>query len=325
MSKQLSILYCLVALLIGNTLASAQLLDEPTEADIERFGDPDAAMFQVGAEITANKVACQNIRAMVAVPFECDEQTVEIVDEEFSRHIGNVKYRDLDGGARQMLITVPKLALGETARAVVTFQVTTKVILPPDESVTPTLAIPKKPERQVRKFLTTSPYIETRDRAIRSLARDLWEQATEEVGQSDWQRVEFLYDYMLDNIQYVEGPDKSALTTLREGKSDCHGRSALFIALCRSNKVPARMVWVNGHCYAEFYLEDAEGNGTWYPAESAGTRAFGEMPLARTILQKGDNFKVPERPRDRLRYASDYATGTPAPGPKVKFIREELE
>ncbi|MGL4512863.1 MAG: transglutaminase-like domain-containing protein, partial [Lacipirellulaceae bacterium] len=75
----------------------------------------------------------------------------------------------------------------------------------------------------------------------------------------------------------------------------------------------------------EFYLEDAEGNGKWYPAESAGTRAFGEMPLARVILQRGDDFRVPERPRERLRYASDLLVGKPLPGsgkPSVKYIRE---
>ena len=48
------------------------------------------------------------------------------------------------------------------------------------------------------------------------------------------------------------------------------------------------------------------------------------MPLARTILQKGDNFRVPER-KEKLRYASDFLIGLPTPGggkPKVKYIRE---
>jgi hypothetical protein len=98
--------------------------------------------------------------------------------------------------------------------------------------------------------------------------------------------------------------------------------------MCRACDVPARIVWVNNHCFAEFYLQDADGVGYWFPAESAGTRAFGEMPLTRPILQKGDNFKVPERPRDRLRYASDYMVGLPLPGsgqPKVRFIRELID
>jgi len=38
------------------------------------------------------------------------------------------------------------------------------------------------------------------------------------------------------------------------------------------------------------------------------------MPIARTILQKGDSFKMPERPREVMRYASDYATAEARPG-----------
>ena len=60
----------------------------------------------------------------------------------------------------------------------------------------------------------------------------------------------------------------------------------------------------------------------WPEGQSAS-----EMPLARTILQKGDNFRVPERPRIKLRYASDYLIGLPVPGsgkPRVRYIRNQL-
>lgn len=314
-------------------VASAQLLDDPvTEGDPERMGKEQVVLFRVGAEITASRGACRDIRAMVAVPLECAEQQVRMVDEEFTRHLDKVTYRDLDDGVRQMLITIPRLTAGDTARAVVTYEVTTNTIEPPEPESTHDLALPKRPERKIRKYLTESPMIEVRNGAIRSLARDLWREAGEQSGSDDeptaWSRVEYLYDYMLDNIQYSEGPDKSALNTMRDGKADCHGRSALFIALCRANKVPARVVWVNEHCYAEFYLEDAEGEGHWYPIESAGTRAFGGMPLARPILQKGDNFKVPERRGERLFYATDDLVAYPVGNsgkPRVKFIREIVE
>jgi hypothetical protein len=136
-----------------------------------------------------------------------------------------------------------------------------------------------------------------------------------------------IYDGVMKKIDYVEGPDKGAVEALRDKKADCQGRSAVFIAVCRANKIPARMVWVHGHCYPEFYLERAPGDGQWYPCESAGTHAFGEMPLARPILQKGDNFRVPER-KEHLRYASDYTVGLPTPGggkPKVKYIRDQQQ
>jgi hypothetical protein len=127
------------------------------------------------------------------------------------------------------------------------------------------------------------------------------------------------------HVEYVEGrTDQSAVATLEEGKGDCHAYTVAFIALCRAQGIPARMVWVADHCYPEFYLEDEEGNGHWYPCQSAGDRAFGEMPDPRVIFQKGDNFRIPERRGERLRYASDWARYLAAAGgkPKIRYIRE---
>lgn len=146
-------------------------------------------------------------------------------------------------------------------------------------------------------------------------------------GPSDWERVEAIYDYVQDKIAYEAGAqDKSAVDALQDGKADCHGIAALFVAMCRTAKVPARMVWVDEHQYAEFYLEDEAGKGHWYPVQSAGSRAFGEMPTPKVILQKGDNFRVPERRRERLRYASDYTSllVSPKHQPSVTYVREQL-
>ncbi|MEM8864668.1 MAG: transglutaminase domain-containing protein [Planctomycetota bacterium] len=305
--------------------AWSQLLDADAAGEASRYDEPVVGLFRVGAEITASRGPVKDIQAMVAVPFECDEQQVRIVEEDFTASVEGVAYRDLQAGARQMLISVPYLGRGEQARAIVTFEVTTKPILPPSDEAAAELTIPRRLPRDLRRFTSVSPYIEAKNRKIRSLARDIQKEAPQDA--SDWQKIELFYDYMLDNIKYVEGPDTSAVTTLKEGSADCHGRSALFVALCRASDVPARIVWVNGHCYAEFYLEDAEGQGQWYPIESAGSRAFGEMPLGRVILQKGDNFRLPERPKDRLRYATDFLTGLPLKGsgkPRVKYIREAL-
>mgnify|MGYP002624809821 CR=1 FL=1 len=288
-----------------------------------RYAEPQPHKIRIGAEITARRGAFRNNLATVAVTLECPEQEVSIVEEDFSSQVKEVTYRDLQGGARQMLISIPFLTDGATARAVVTFEVKTRPILPPDE--TASLRIPARVPKSLRRFTLGSPYIEVRHNRIRSLARELEKEVAD--GATDWQRVEAIYDHVLEVAEYAEGPDKSAIDTLRDGVADCQGRSALFIALCRASKVPARMVWVDGHCYPEFYLEHDDGQGSWYPCESAGDRAFGEMPIARTILQKGDKFRVPERPREWLRYASDYFIGVPTPGagaPKVRYIREQV-
>jgi hypothetical protein len=316
----------LTLLLALPQLATAQIKQDAPDSGSLQLGKPVVGKFRVGAEITAGKGSCKDVRAMVAIPLECTEQEVRIDHEDFSTEVDLVEYRDVPGGgARQMLITIPFLANGAKATAVVTFDVTTRPVLPTEQ--TDDLIIPKKIDNDLRRFLQPSPHIEAKHAEIRRVAREVVNEL--EPDASDWKKLEALYDYVQDNIKYIEGAaDKSALDTLREGEADCHGRSTLFIALCRAMKTPARVVWVNNHCYAEFYLEDGEGKGTWFPAESAGTRAFGEMPLARTILQKGDNFRVPERPGERLFYATDFLVGKPVGKggkPSVTYIREQVE
>jgi len=303
--------------------APAQIIEPPPgSSDRIEYGPASTIRFRVGAEVTAHRGACRDVLALVAVPLECPEQTVKIIDEDFSSEVAQVDYRVLQGGVRQMMIGIPRLPDGATARAVITCEVTTRTILPPRQ--TDDLVIPRRVPSKVRQYTNGSPYIEVQHRKIRSLGRDVLAEVDESA--TDWEKVEAIYDYVLEHVDYVEGPDKGALDTLRDGQADCQGRSMLFIALCRTNKIPARMVWVDGHAYPEFYLEDAAGEGFWFPCESAGSRSFGEMPLARAIFQKGDDFRVPER-KDRLRYASDYLIGMPVAGsakPKVKFIREQV-
>jgi transglutaminase-like putative cysteine protease len=295
----------------------------------------------VGARVVARGGTVEDIRIMVAVPLECPEQEVEILEEDYSPEVENVEFRQTDDGVRQMLIYVPVLSPRQDAHAMITYEVRTATILPPAE--TASLRAPKKPHQQLKRFLGSSPYIDVNHRKIRAAVKEALaatgddggdatenpEETTqaEAVGKlNDWQRVEKLYDYAIERVKYEEGADKSAVQALADGRGDCQAISALFVAMCRTEKIPARMVWVDGHQYAEFYLEDATGAGRWFPVESAGRREFGEMSVARVILQKGDNFRVPERPRERLRYASDYTLLLANPGrqPKVAYVREQL-
>ncbi len=340
MPRSLQTPFCVLVLFAcTSALGFAQIRSE-TEDSLVRYGDQQVTRYRVGATITASRGAVRNVLATVAVPLTCPEQEVVLINEDVTDHVRSHDYRELPGkGAKQMIIRIPQLPNRAEARAILTFEVRTRTILPPDD--TSQLTIPKRTPRELKRYLGKSPMIETKDSKLKKLSRQIFADVNEASHSdddadssesnpaelTDWQRVEAIYDYVQDNITYKEQDDKSALTTLKDGHGDCQNISALFVALCRTNKIPARLVWVHQHNYPEFCLADAEGKLHWFPCESSGMRAFGEMPTPRVIMQKGDNFKVPER-RKALRYVSDYMIGVPAgPGsgkPSHKFIREHL-
>jgi hypothetical protein len=344
------------SILLAN-VAQGQLVEAPADP-YRKYGNPVVTNYRVGASIEAKRGGVRDCLAMVAVPFECDEQDVLVTDEEISPEVDKVEYRILDNGARQMLIHIPELPNGVEAHAYLTFEVRTKAILPLDEELAAQLVKPKKLDRDMKRYIGRSPYVQSNHGKIRRTLKEIFNPKPESKAKDDvklasaedssaeidgedeeaqsfkpaeeftaWERVEKIYDYVQGHIEYLEGEDQSAVDVLESGKGDCHDVSALFVALCRADKIPARMVWVDQHQYPEFCLADAEGNLHWFPCESSGMRAFGEMPNPRVIMQKGENFRVPERPGEALRYASDYFIGKPLDGggkPRVLFKREKL-
>jgi hypothetical protein len=216
-----------------------------------------------------------------------------------------------------MVVEIPDLPAGTIAKAIVTFELERSAIQPPANPST--LAIPEKPDRSLRAFLGASPYIETRHPKIVKLAK-----ATGQ-GLEGWAKVEKLYDTVREKVEYRNGDLKGAARALADGWGDCEELTCLFIALCRVEGIPARTVWVEGHCYPEFYLVDGTGQGHWFPCQAAGARAFGGMPDQLPILQKGDSFLDPDRPGKSLRYVSEFIRGSATDGggtPRVEWIRE---
>lgn len=305
-----------VALLPAVTLAQFGTVETAT-------GKPSRTAvkhWKVGLTVEAVGGPCQGLYGTLPIPTDWPEQTVKVVDEEISGTVRKVQYRILGYGVKQMQVSIPRLANGETARAIVTVEIERREIPAPTE--TALLVRPKRPSRQIRVYLGSSPYIEVRHKEIRTLAKEL-----ADADLTAWEQTEKIYDHVRAVVKYKNGPLKGALTALRDGTGDCEELTSLFIALCRVNGVPARTVWVPDHCYPEFYLEDAEDKGNWYPCQAAGDRAFGTMPDLRPILQKGDSFKVPEK-KKRQRYVSEHLTGSKkinSGRPKVNFIRQEFE
>jgi len=283
-----------------------------------QLGDPVTSQWRIGVVVRATG-STSGIVATTPVPTDWPEQKVRIVSEDISPH-AKVSYRTVDGGVKQMVVSIPRLAAGEEASAIVTFEVT-KLDMNEPES-TDGYRVPKKLPRDIAKHLLPSPYIESTDPKIKKLAPQVIADKDEA-----WLKTEAIFDWVRENVKYEFAEAiKPAVAALDDGVGDCEELSSLFIALCRANKIPARAVWVPGHTYPEFYLEDTDGHGHWFPCQAAGeAHDFGEMHEDRPILQKGDNFKVPEE-RTPQRYVKQSLRAANAQSnPTVKFVLEKVE
>jgi hypothetical protein len=275
------------------------------------------ARVQVGVIIKATGGTLQRVIATAPVPTDWPEQRVKIVNEDVSA-VASVSYRNVRGGGglRQMVVEIPQLSAGNEARALITFEVSRNVLVAPSD--TSIYRIPKKPDRQMLINLGPSPYIESKHPKIVTAAKEAIADK-----ETDWQKVEAIYDWARDHVVYKTGELKGAARALHDKEGGPDELTSLFIAMCRVHKIPARTVFVLGHCYAEFYLEDDEGQGHWFPCQPAGMRSFGAIDELRPILQKGDNYKNPENPKERQRYVTEYFTAAGRGGqPKVKFVSE---
>ena len=289
--------------------------DDPEEAQL---GEEQTQRWKAGIIVTAAGGPCKGLVGYVPVPIDWPEQKVRIVEEEFPNQ-ARVVYQMVDDTVKMMVVRIPTLRGGDVAEATVTYEVRRRTILAPDETDQYVLADPNKLDRKIRIYLLPSPMIESRDPKIRKLAKEIGVDR-----ETAWERVEAIYDWVRDEVEYTNGPIKGALAALRDKTGDCEELTSLFIAICRAGNIPARTVWVKGHCYPEFYLEDAQGEGHWFPCQAAGTRSFGGIPELRPILSKGDNFRPPYSRADRQRYPAEHLTGAGG-RPRVQWVRQLVE
>lgn len=293
--------------------------DQPTTPARLTYDSPQVQNWRIGL-VLETPVTCTNVLATFPVPMNWPEQTVKVTDKRIDSTVRAWKSRDLPGGARQVILQMPRVVAGSRVEATFDVQIERSRIIGPE--TTGDLMIPKRLDRDVRIYMGNSPYIDASNARIKAASREVAKLEAE----NDWQRVEQIYDYVREHVNYVEGSLKNASDALKDGKGDCEEMTSLFVAMCRNARVPARVVWIPGHCYPEFYLEDKEGNGHWFPCQAAGTRQFGRMDEYRPVLQKGDRFKVPEKPKP-VRYVSEFfkCDRKGKANPRPKFIREMIE
>ncbi|MCS7304188.1 MAG: transglutaminase domain-containing protein [Thermoguttaceae bacterium] len=266
---------------------------------------------------------CSGLTATITIPTDWPEQSVRILKEEISPGV-RVRYQMVEGAARQMIATIARLEKGAEAKAILTLEVQIGWPEPGDTSLLRVADLKTMPPA-IRQYLQPSPLIESNDPEIKALADKIAKQSKD-----SWSVVEAFYDWVREHIQYKkDSPLKGARAALKDGDGDCDELTALFIALCRAKGIPARTVRVPGHVWAEFYLEDANGQGRWFPCEVAGTRAFGYIASPKPILQKGDALKV-RNPRTRQMEVVRFLPETlvvshfvPGAEPQLKLLCEQ--
>ncbi|MEM1224659.1 MAG: transglutaminase domain-containing protein [Planctomycetota bacterium] len=317
------------ASLVAATLAGlprAGYCEADTDADqVLTYDKPSTTSWRMGFRLNTT-VPFTRGTATFPVPMDWPEQSVEVTEREVSVSGSSVTLRKLDGGARQVVVTMPRVLAGTEMEVWFEMDIDKRRIVGPADPSSLVIAKQTQLPREIRRYLGSSPHIDTTHIQIRMLSKELAADAPENA----WDRVRQIYDTVRHRVQYLEGPIRNASDALRTGHGDCEDMTSLFVALCRNAQIPARMVWVPGHCYPEFYLQPSgshstRDNGIWFPCQVAGSEQFGSMEETRPILQKGDRFKVPES-RSAVRYVAEFFTclrsGTAAP--RIEFFREPL-
>ncbi|GEM_PF-553742 len=302
------------------TKAAAGEIQE-TEHGAFRLIQRSSTTWEFGLEITAGAGGpILGVVASAPVPIQWPEQQIKIVTQFKSPSVKSVKVKDFKDQGRQMIVSIPRLNAGETAKASVTMMLQRLDIIKPENR--PELKFPEKNNREARMYLGESPYIEIRHPRIQELAATIGNDSD-----SPWQQVEAIYDWVQTNIKYEFDPNiHSCLEALDAKKGDCEEVASLFIAICRSKGIPARAVWCNDHTYPEFMLCTADGKNVWLPCQiTTFEHIFGEMFDDRPILQKGDKFSILGEAAP-YRYLKPAMTAKSAVGsPQFRWIIQKVE
>ena len=303
----------------STTEATSQADQPGTPSPGIQLSNPAKFKWKVTAKAVVGRDAVNRAVFTFPVPQAWPEQTVEVVDQVAPDYAIIGDKRKIDPGLSQWVVGFQKLNPGAQVFLTKTFLVTTQQIDPPKD--TSVFVMPSSRAAQAKKYLKTSPGINFQNSKLKKQAKELVNSQT-----SAWSQVEAIFDWTRDNIDDVAAPIGPIAEAFTSKKSGAETKVALFVGMCRSQKIPARMVWTQGAVIAEFMLVDASGKPHWFPCNLTGLRDFGSNSDPRIILQKGDNFKVPEKPRS-LQFVSECFHGTQQAGaqaPVYKLTSELL-
>lgn len=248
--------------------------------------EPRTYSVRVGIELKAGSSPCEAL-ASTPVPVEHPEQKIDDVTIETDGC--EAALRDLAPGAGQLFVHAPEIGPGQIAKAVVNYTITLyKQYHAYAVEQFPTI---QNVPMEIRALAVgDSPGIQSNAGNVRKLANEISKGLTH-----PWEKAESFVKWIRGNIHPKRGAYTSVLTAIKTRVGDCEEMSALFVAFCRASGIPARIVWVPNHNWAEFYLVDHDQQGHWIPVHPACYNWFGWTGVHELIIQKGDRIVVPEQ------------------------------
>jgi hypothetical protein len=261
--------------------------DPPKETG---YLEPRSFELSIGVELQGEGNATQ-IRASTPVPTQHPEQPIEDVKVEADGC--QARLQTLGEGAAQLVVAAPAIRQGQTIRALARYRLTlkkqhqgyTRERFPSQQ--------PEPPDAICKLYLNDSPGIQTSSTEVRRLAAEI----TGQEQWHPWDAAEAFYRWGREHIEPKRGPFIGVVNALRRRWGDCEELAGIFVALCRHAGIPARLVWVPNHNWAEFYLTDYEGQGHWIPAHTSCYQWFGWTGVHELVIQKGDRLSVPHEKR----------------------------
>jgi len=306
--------------------------------------EPRPHGLSIGVELQGEGDATM-IRGSTPVPIEWPEQTID--DVQIETDGCEARLQQVGEGAAQLLLAASSIRRGQTIRAIAHYKLTLKKQYLGHQADRFPAEQPEVPPAIRKQYLQDSPGIQTSSTEVRKLHRELIvaRSASEGNERDDsmhpWDLVKSFQAWVGKNMTPKRGRFTGVINALKNKVGDCEEMAGIMVALCRASGIPARLVWIPNHNWAEFYLTDNDGQGHWIPAHTSCYAWLGWTGVHELVIQKGDRVtpaheKRPQRlledwlqwsgKQPRARYIADLTPlaspgsedSDPGPGARVK-------
>ena len=220
---------------------TAELLELPAGSELYSMGQATRRNFRVRVQVSnKGKTSSSNIRVDVPLMGNLDSPYQVLLKESFSHE--PLAVNELSQGSRTASFSIPYLAPGEAETIVVDYFLHVTPL-------TATLAGPSEYYSHLGQgssdpvYLMPADKIESNHPEIAAKAREISSGLT-----GDLEKARAFFSFVISYLQYdLNSPNrnKGALSALRGRSGVCEDYASLFVALCRAEGIPARLV--NGY------------------------------------------------------------------------------